>query len=143
MSSRHVALTLSLFIVAARCGIEPRPDLVRWVPAETAEAAAAKAGKPLLYEFSAEWCGPCHILENQVFRDARLAGMINDGFVPVKVVDRRRETGTNPPEVDKLQRRFRVRAFPTVVIVRPDSEPAVRIGFRGRSDFEEFLRGVR
>ena len=59
------------------------------------------------------------------------------------MIDRRRETGSNLPEVAELQRTYRVRAFPTVVVVRQGLEPITLIGFRGRTHFEGFLREAR
>jgi thiol:disulfide interchange protein len=130
-------------LVSSRFPVKGEKDLVRWVPAPAAGRMAEVSRKPIFYEFSAEWCGPCHVLENEVFRDAKLAGLINQGFIPVKVIDRRRETGSNPPEVAKLQGQYAVRAFPTIVVVRAGRAPVTLVGFRGRADFEEFLRGAR
>ena len=60
---------------------------VKWVPLANAEEIARKTGKPILYDFTAEWCGPCHLLDDAVFEDAKLAAKINEQFVPVRVTD--------------------------------------------------------
>jgi thiol:disulfide interchange protein len=98
-----------------------RPSLVRWREAATGEAEARARRTFVLYDFSAEWCGPCKRLDQDVFAEPRAAAEINGVFVPVRVTDRQREEGRNPALVDSLQRRFAVNSFPTLVIVDPAS----------------------
>ena len=138
-----VAVAALIVVRAISCRFETRSeaDLVRWVPSDRAERLAAMSGKPLFYEFSAEWCGPCHLMEAEVFRDAKLAALINERFIPVKLVDRRQETGTNPPDVAKLEARYQVRGFPTIVVVRTGRAPETVFGYQGKSRFADFLRG--
>jgi uncharacterized protein YyaL (SSP411 family) len=137
-----MAVLIIARIISSRFDVTSTVDLVRWVPIERGEREAAIRHKPLFYEFSAEWCGPCHVLEEQVFRDAKLAALINQKFVPVKVVDRQREEGRNRPEVAKLEQSYDVGVFPTIVVVRPGRAPEKILGYRGKSNFEEFLRGA-
>jgi len=129
-------------VISSRYGVKAEKDLIRWVPAESAARMAEITRKPILYEFSAEWCGPCHRLEDEVFRDSRLAALINEKFIPVKLVDRQRETGKNPPEVARLEAQYRVQVFPTVVIAHRSNPPATLAGYQGASHFEKFLRGI-
>jgi thiol:disulfide interchange protein len=113
---------------------------VRWVPVADAKRIAASTRKPILYEFSAEWCGPCKLMEHDVFNDKTLAARINDGYVPVRVVDRLQEEGANPPNVVEVQHLYQVRAFPTIVVV--DAGGSVRgreEGYGGRDAFAKFI----
>ena len=137
-----VALLIIARVISSRFEVSSPLDLVRWMPSDRAERVASMSGKPLFYEFSAEWCGPCHVLEAEVFRDATLAALINEKFIPVKLVDRRRETGTNPPDVAKLQSLYGVNGFPTIVVVRPGRASEKVVGYMGKSRFEQFLRGA-
>ena len=129
-------------IISSRYAVKSPTDLIRWVPIENAARLAEMTQKPILYEFSAEWCGPCHQMEDEVFRDSKLAALINEKFIPVKVVDRQRETGRNPPEVARLEAQYRVGAFPTIVVVHRRNPPATLVGYQGPAHFEDFIRGI-
>jgi thiol:disulfide interchange protein len=107
-------------------------DLVRWRPIAGAIEEARGSGKPLLYDFTADWCPPCRVMQREVFADRNGARLINTMFVPVRVLDRQREEGRNPPDVAGLQARYRVEAFPTLVVVSAQGEdPTVIRGYRG------------
>jgi thiol:disulfide interchange protein len=116
--------------------------LVKWAPRENAAAISRAHGKPILYDFTAAWCGPCHLLDRE-WNDPRVAERINQAFVPTHVVDRNREDGHNPPEVDQLQRRYEVTAFPTLVIASADGQLIGKLeGYRGRDALVNFLEGT-
>lgn len=137
-----VAVLIAARVISSRYEVKSPVDLVRWVPLARAERMAAATGKPVFYEFSADWCGPCHVLEDEVFRDPQLAAVINQKFIPVQVVDRAREDGRNKPEVARLESQFAVRAFPTVVVARAGGEPMKVEGYGGKAKFEQFLNGI-
>jgi thiol:disulfide interchange protein len=115
-------------------------ELVQWVPLARAEANASTSGRMIMYDFSAAWCGPCRAMDAAVFRDRTAATQINSAVIPVRVMDRKQEDGKNPPEVEALQRRYAIRAFPTIVIVDTQGKERERMeGFRGRRAFFEFV----
>ena len=115
------------------------PGLVRWQPREKAAALAQAGHKPILYEFSAEWCGPCKLLERD-FADSAVAEKINAGYVPTHIVDRIREDGRNPADVEELQRRFEISGFPAIVAVAPDGRLlGKQEGYAGRARLMRFL----
>ena len=120
------------------------PDLVSWQPIAGAEARAREAGKPVLYDFTAEWCVPCQVMQREVFGDPVVAREIDLAFVPVRVLDRMREEGRNDPAVDALQRRFRVSSFPTLVVVpHGGGDPVVMVGYQGKGSLIQRLRAAR
>ena len=118
--------------------------LIRWAAAEAAEETSRASGKPILYDFTAEWCGPCKVLDSVGWSDPEVADLVNSSFVPARIVDRAREEGKNPAWIDELQRRYRVGAFPTLVIAGADGKAiAVSQGFAGKEKLVEFLQGSR
>ena len=118
--------------------------LVRWTAPESAVDLARSSGKPILYDFTAEWCPPCKILDKEGWADRRVAALVNESFIATRIVDRTREDGKNAPWVDELQQRYRVSAFPTLVVAAPDGrEIAIAQGFNGRDRLVAFLEGAR
>lgn len=135
-----VALLIVARIVSWKVPVKTDVDLVHWMDIDQAVAASTRSHRPILYEFSAEWCGPCHLLEREVFMDPDLAAKINNRYIAVKVVDRQREDGSNAGKVQRLIDRYSVNAFPTIVIAAGDGRVRDRaVGYSGRDQFAAFL----
>src|SRR2546423_1430235 len=75
---------------------------------ESARREAQSANKPLLLDFTAEWCEPCQQMRRTVFADRDVQIAIMRSFVPVQVdIDR------SPA----LAQQYRIDAVPTYKIV--------------------------
>jgi len=137
-----VAAALALRISTGLLGggrTEAGGGRISWQPREKAALLARAGRKPILYDFTAAWCGPCKMLDRD-WEDSVLAARVNESFVPARVVDRQREDGRNPPEVDELLHRFEVSGFPTLVAADADGKMIEKLeGYRGRRALEEFL----
>jgi thiol:disulfide interchange protein len=130
---------LVLALIAVLMAMQPKtgPSLVKWVPAAEAVRLSQQSGRPILYEFTAEWCPPCRRMDQQVFQNAAIAQRINDNFIAVRIMDRQREDGSNAPEVTRLQNLYGVSGFPTVVFVGANGHLKKRmVGYGGRASFE-------
>lgn len=139
-----VALLIMARIVSWKVPVKTDVDLVHWTDIDQAAAASTRSHRPILYEFSAAWCGPCHLLEREVFMDPDLSAKINRRYIAVKVIDRQREEGRNSDNVQRLMDRYGVNAFPTVVIAARDGSVQDRtVGYPGRDQFAAFLDRVR
>ena len=110
-------------------------DGIAWLPyAETVLAQAAQDGKPVVIDFSADWCLPCKELEHKTFNTPEVIDAA-EGFVPLKAD----LTQHGSPEVRALRRKFDIRGVPTIVFI--DAAGRERANLRAVEfiDKEEFL----
>ncbi len=112
----------------------PREEVSQWTSLESAMAESRRNGKPILIDFNADWCGPCRAMKQQVFEDWQRGRTVQTTVIPVSIVDRVREEGRNSPEIEDLQQRFQVDAFPTLVVFSPQSGAAARTQGFGDAD---------
>lgn len=150
-SSRESVTWLLVFaglLLAIRVGFglfgeksPPAPaDLVSW-RAPGAGEAAARSGTAVMYDFTADWCPPCQAMKRDLFSDRASARAIESMVLPVRVLDRAREEGRNPPKVAELQARYRITGFPTLVVVgAPGTQPQVLEGYPGRQATLQWIR---
>ena len=114
--------------------------LVAWVPLEKAAALSRERRLPILYDFSAEWCAPCQDLDYHVFSNKNAADSINARYIPVQIIDRMKEDGENPPEVEALVQKYAA-GFPTLVIVSPEGQTIEKC--HGYDGYTNTLRCLR
>ena len=136
MTDRRM-LTIALgfcFTLAAPC--LAAPEAINWRNDIRSAAREAQSNrKPLLLEFSTDWCGYCKKMDRETFSDVNVARHVESCFVPVKI------DGESHRE---LADRLAVRSFPTTVILSPEEHTIVaRIkGFRTPKQFRRDLKDI-
>jgi thiol:disulfide interchange protein DsbD len=135
------ALALAAFVTAvgqvAR-GPAPPEQGVLWLTSEQEAVEQAEAeGKPVLLDFWAEWCAPCHRMFDVTFRDPDVVEA-SRGFVFAKVDVEALAEG----ERERMAERYGVRGVPTVVIIGTDGARRAYAGYIGPERMLEILAGA-
>ncbi len=114
---------------------------------EAARQQAAKEGKLILMDFSgSDWCGWCRKMDEEVFSQDRFVREATKKFVLVMVDspnDRSILSKLARGQNAGLKEKYKVRGFPSVVIVNPDGEVVKRhSGYRkgGPQGYLKYLR---
>ena len=114
------------------------PESLRFEPFNLGlVAAAAEQRKPVLIDFSADWCIPCREMENSTYIDP-LVVREADRFVRMKA-NLTAQDKTN----DALMSKFEIQGVPTTMLI--DSAGKVRerkVGYVGPRDLLDALRQV-
>jgi thiol:disulfide interchange protein DsbD len=114
----------------------PRSKLSWEHSEEVARTRAESEKRPLLVDFTAEWCGACNELSRITFADPKVMTEASR-FVAVKVD----ATHDDDPSIDVIKDRYRVVGLPTVVLVGSDGKERTRF-----TDFvppDRFLSAIR
>ncbi len=128
-----MSIAVAAVLVVAGCGRQEAPTLagaeavsdhgtvkIKWEKDfATALERAGDEGKPVLANFYADWCVWCKRLESTTLQDARVADMLRDQVVPVRLdVDR---------EGRQLSNDYRVDGLPTILLLDASGREIGRI----------------
>lgn len=96
---------------------------VEWYPwGEEAFAKADAEDKPVFLSIGYSTCHWCHVMEAESFEDCAVAGMLNAGFVCVKV-DREERTDIDAVYMNVCQAMTGSGGWPLTVLMTPDQKP--------------------
>ena len=98
--------------------------VLHWLPTEAAGLAHARiSGKPMVMDFTADWCLPCREFEVSVFARPEVAALLED-FVLVKIDLTREDQDDALPA---LKDRYGVSTLPAVRFLAPGGQIVGRI----------------
>jgi thiol:disulfide interchange protein DsbD len=120
---------------------------IPWLHDEHAAIAQSRAtGKPLLVDFSADWCAACKELDTHTWSDPQVAREA-ERFVPLKI------DATDEAVMDHVQKDYAVPGLPTVLMMAcnnpqpqcsvPQDGPGRITGFLSPPEMLERMRRVQ
>ena len=115
------------------------PAVVKaWAPyISTALATAKAAHRPMIVDFSADWCVPCHAIENSVFPNSAVVAL-----TPKFATYMANLTNYGSPESKKLEDQFGIDALPTIVFIDASGAEASAEYANHRHHFASRLRSA-
>ena len=127
-----LAITALLWLGWAAPAAPATSDGIAWFQGDVdaAFAQARRERKPLFLYWGAVWCPPCNQVKATIFnRQDFIARSRN--FVPVYI-------DGDSPSAQALASRFKVSAYPTMVLFRPDGAEVTRLP--GEVEAEQYMR---
>lgn len=105
-------------------------------PFENILKTAKQQNKHVFIDFFTTWCGPCKRLDEVTYQDAKVVGYLNS-IVSVKY-DAEKDEG------ETLAEKFRVKQYPTLVLLGPDGKEIDRhVGYVAPDEFIEIIQGYQ
>jgi uncharacterized protein YyaL (SSP411 family) len=114
-------------------------------------ALSKKTNRPLFVSIGYSACHWCHVMAHESFANPRIAQLLNENFIPVKI-DREERPDIDRQYMDFLQATTGAGGWPLNVFVTPDLEPVfggtywpgpkTEHALAGRGGFEEILKKV-
>jgi thiol-disulfide isomerase/thioredoxin len=114
-------------------GLSARGEGIRFAPSSWAEAreVAAREGKLIFVDIYTRWCGPCFLMEKEVFVLPRVGEFYNKHFVNLRA-------DAEAPGWSFIKERYGVNSYPTYLFIEPTTGDVVHAS-GGRQDAETFL----
>jgi thioredoxin-related protein len=86
MQLLRVGTALILLLLSSMLSASSTKDLIQWQDwSEASFIRAKQENKLLLLNLEAVWCHWCHVMDQKTYSDPKVAQLINQHFIPIKV----------------------------------------------------------
>ena len=102
-------------------------ELIKHISDATFESEVLQAGKPVLVDYWAEWCGPCKMI----------APILDE--VSVSYKDKLQITKMNVDENREIPAKFGIRGIPTLMIFKDGALAATKVGAMSKAQLTAFI----
>ena len=141
MARRYLLFIFVFFSWFVFCAltVQPRTDQPKWEAYSLDKVKASLAQhKPVIIDYSAEWCPGCYILDEKILTDPRITGKLAQ--ITTLRVD---ATDMESPQVQTLIDQYQVVGLPTVLFLDAKGNEIKKARIEGAGPVEEFLQSFQ
>jgi thioredoxin 1 len=102
-------------------------ELIKHISDSTFESDVLKAGKPVLVDYWAEWCGPCKMI-------APILDEVSETYK-----DKLQVAKMNVDENREVPAKFGIRGIPTLMLFKDGQLAATKVGALSKAQLTAFL----
>jgi len=102
-------------------------DLIKHISDASFESDVLKAGKPVLVDYWAEWCGPCKMI-------APILDEVSEAYK-----DKLQITKMNVDENRDIPAKFGIRGIPTLMLFKDGQLAATKVGAMSKAQLTAFI----
>jgi thioredoxin 1 len=102
-------------------------ELIKHISDDSFEADVLKAGKPVLVDYWAEWCGPCKMI----------APILDEVSATYK--DKLQIAKMNVDENRDIPAKFGIRGIPTLMLFKDGQLAATKVGAMSKAQLTAFI----
>jgi thioredoxin 1 len=102
-------------------------DLIKHISDSTFESDVLQAGKPVLVDYWAEWCGPCKMI-------APILDEVSEAYK-----DKLQIAKMNVDENREIPAKFGIRGIPTLMLFKDGQLAATKVGAMSKAQLTAFI----
>ena len=102
-------------------------DLIKHISDASFESDVLKAGKPVLVDYWAEWCGPCKMI-------APILDEVSESYK-----DKLQVAKMNVDENRDIPAKFGIRGIPTLMLFKDGQLAATKVGAMSKAQLTAFI----
>jgi len=154
-------IIIGFLILTANCGIgqktasPPVTNVANGVQFERSMSwdqicqKANEEGKFIFADVYATWCGPCKLMDRDVYSDGKVGDEMTSKFIAVKIQADSSSaddllTRTWYPTAQDFIRKYRIKGYPTLLFFNPQGQLInEELGYRNASNFIQLLHAAQ